>query len=766
MLRKIFTILCLFSVLLLNSQSIGELLHATHYEIHLDEVNSGNNTIKAHTSTWITPLQEDVSVVKLELINLDVDSVFIDNTLVAFEYNDGIISVALAETLNIDDTIVMAVYYQGQPFHESWGGYHFAGDYSFNLGVGFVSIPHNLGKAWFPCIDDFTDRATYDLFATVDNNLTAIGGGILIETIDNGNGSSSWHWKMNQNIPTYLESVTIGGYVLTADEYFGIADTIPINVYTRPQEVSKVEGTFVNLKEITRFFEDHFGPYPFDRIGFSGTALGAMEHATNISYPHSGINGGTSSEWWYTHELSHMWFGDMITCSTAEDMWINEGWATFCQIFYLEGLYDMEEYTVTMRDKHKEVLLKTHHIDNGYYAVSNIPQEYTYGSTAYDKGAVVTNALRTYLSDSIFYDAVTAMLQNFAFQSISSYDMRDFMTNHTGINMDGFFDSWVFTAGTPHYSIDSTIITQNESNYTIDIYPKQKHKGVNHIGNDNIVQIAYLKEDFEFVFDTLHFSGETGHSTKQLDFLPISVIIDPLERMMDATTDNFMVFDSPQDYVFPDTYFKILLSELENEIFVQATHNWVSPDSLKEDVLGLKLSDARYWTINGDIPESTIAQGRFYYDNSLYLDNDLISSETDSVVILYRENSNDEWHFIPQTRMGIWSVGFIVVDQLKKGEYTLAIMDLTVMEDEIILDSNYKIYPKPSKGTIKFDFPETGNYLVKIIDSRGITIDSLSFNGKRKKWNPRINNLNTNSCLIYIYNNGKLVSVEKMIFID
>jgi len=514
------------------------------------------------------------------------------------------------------------------------------------------------------------------------------------------------------------------------------------------------------------FFEEHFGPYPFDRIGFTATSLGAMEHATNISYPHSGINGNTSSEWWYTHELSHMWFGDMVTCSTAEDMWLNEGWATFCQIFYLEGLYSMEEYKTTMRDKHKEVLLQTHIVDNGFYALNNIPQEYTYGSTAYDKGAVVTNALRTYLGDSIFYDAVTASLQNFAFQSISSYEFRDFLSEHTAINMDGFFENWIFTPGTPHYSIDSTQITENGTQAIVDIYLKQKHRASEYLGDDNIVQIAYLKDNFDMVFDTVKFSGESSHSQKNLDFIPIEVLVDPEERMMDATIDNYMVLTEVEDYIFPETYFKLIMEGIEENAFIQATHNLVAPDELIEEVVGLTLSSARYWSINGYLPESFDASGRFYYDNNNKLDGDLINSDKDSVVILYRENPSEDWHFIPQSRMGIWSVGFIFVDELKKGDYTLAVIDLTVSNEEIQTSTNYKVYPNPSKGKIKLEMEQEGDYFLQLIDSKGGLVDSLNFSGNRKKWNPASSSLNAGTYMLYLYKDMKLMGVEKLIFID
>lgn len=762
--RLIVIILVFYSFSITYSQSIGDSLHSVHYIINIDNIDTENSNITGSSSAFITPLQTSVNGIALHLINLTVDSVFVEGINSSFTHSEGVITIPLINELTQNDTAEVRVYYHGQPFHENWGGFHFAGDYAFNLGVGFQSIPHNLGKSWFACIDDFTDRATYDLYATVSNEKTAIGGGVLMGTTDNGDGTTTWHWQLNQEIPTYLESLTIGNYVLFEHEYYGIEDTIPVTIYSRPQDSANVYGSFYNLDTIIKIFENHFGPYPFDRIGISGTAIGAMEHATNVSYPYGGFIGNSFYEWWYTHELSHMWFGDMVTCSTAEDMWLNEGWATFCQIFYTEILYGEQDFKIGMREKHKEVLKQTHIVDNGFYALNDIPQEYTYGSTAYDKGAVVANALRTYLGDSIFFDAITAFLQNFAFESVSSYQMRDFLSQNTGINMDGFFENWVFTPGTPHYSFDSTSIMQVGGDYQVDIYPKQKHRASDYIGDDNIVQIGYLKPDYTLEYDTINFSGETGHSMKILDYEPLEVIMDPEERMMDATNDNYNVFHEVENYLFPDTYFKINIDELGDSAFLQATHNWVSPDSLKTETPGLRISPGRYWSINGYIPEGFHAEGRFYYDNSQYFDSELILSETDSVVILYRENAGDDWQSIPQYRNGIWSIGYIFVENLQLGEYALAVYDLNVSQKENTIKHNYKVFPNPSKGEINLDFPLEGSYKIILNDESGRLVDSLNFQGKSSKWIPRNSNLN-GSYILFIYESGKLVSVKKVVFV-
>ncbi len=542
-------------------------------------------------------------------------------------------------------------------------------------------------------------------------------------------------------------------------------DTIPIQIYVRPVQIDKVAGSFIHLKEIIQWYEDRFGPYPFSRVGYTGTAIGAMEHATNIAYPHSAINGNTGSESLYTHELAHMWFGDMVTCSSAEDMWLNEGWATFCEISYLEDIYSYEDFIAMMRHEHREVLRRTHKVDGGYYPLNNIPQEYTYGSHAYDKGGSVTNTLRGYLGDSIFFDAMTAYLKHFEYTSVSSEDMRDFLTDYTGINMTSFFDAWIMTPGTPHFSIDSTRVTEGNAQFMVDIWLNQKYKGADYLAQDNILEVTFVDESFKMSTDTIHFSGKTGHAVKYLDFNPLEVFLDLFEKIGDATTDNYRFFNEPEEFTFPDTYSRVIINELADSALIRITHNWVAPDSLKTYIEGLRLSPYRHWKVEGVFPENMQAQGRFLYDYSNYLDDGLILSDNDSVIILYRESPSHEWHETPHTSVGNWNVGYIITDELLKGEYTLAVWDKTVVgTNELETNNIVNIYPNPSRGKLNFEFAERGNYNITIYDAKGALLDQFSINGKSKSWKWKNELSFTGVVFIRVHEGRELLAIRKLVF--
>ncbi len=764
---KNYNFFLLLLLMLLSKATIakvGDTIHVTHYAIHLTQINTEEQTIAGWTEASVVSKLDNLNTFSLELKTLTIDSVQVNNEASVFTQSDELVQIMLQQPVNEGTEFTVNIWYHGKPFHESWGGFHWNGEYAFNLGVGFVSIPHNLGKTWFPCVDDFTDRATYDFYITVSNQKKAVCGGILQQVTPETDSTSVWHWKLNHNIPTYLASVAVGNYVLVQDNYIGIADTIPITIYVHPSDSSKVEGSFIHLKNTLHFFETHFGPYPFGRVGYVGTAIGAMEHAGNIAYPNSAINGNTSSESLYSHELSHMWFGDKVTCAKAEEMWLNEGWASFCEMYYLEGLGKHDQFVSEMHDRYYKVLQKTPFIDHGYYALANVPQQYTYGSTSYNKGAVVVNTLRNYLGDSLFSNAMTAYLNHFAYQSASSQDMETFLSNYIGINMKPFFDAWVFTPGTPHFSIDSVSTNQKETDFNVDIYLHQRYRGADFLADNNILEIGYLKEDFTVVTDTIHFSGNYGHSKKTLSFYPTAVLMDPYEKTADATTDNIKIFTHPEEYYFKDTYFNLEVTELTDSAFVRVTHNWVMPDTLKHPIAGLRISPNRYWKIEGIIPDNMKSTGRFYYSNSNYLDGDLNLSSNDSVMILYRATTGDDWQYVPQTILGVPTIGYLYVDNIEPGEYVLAALNRDYVGINKQTDnSNFKLYPNPTTGRLSVAFHEKAQYHINISDTSGKLLEEITFSGRRKTI--RLHTIAAGTLLFTITKNGQFMSSKKVVLI-
>jgi len=209
----LFFILVLIIISKAAVAEVGDTIHVAHYSIHLTQINTEEQAIAGWTEASIVSKLDNLNAFSLELKALTVDSVQINHEAGLFTQSDEMVRIMLQQPVNEGESFTVKIWYHGKPFHESWGGFHWNGEYAFNLGVGFVSIPHNLGKTWFPCVDDFTDRATYDFYVTVSNQKKAVCGGVLQQVTPETDSTSTWHWKLDHNIPTYLASVAVGNYV-------------------------------------------------------------------------------------------------------------------------------------------------------------------------------------------------------------------------------------------------------------------------------------------------------------------------------------------------------------------------------------------------------------------------------------------------------------------------------------------------------------------------------------------------------------------------
>ncbi len=754
---------------------ISDTLDALTYEIHLTEVNTSAQTLTANTKVTLASKIDGLTQITLELLDLTVDQVLLNGQNNAFSQDNPFLYIQLSQALNSGQQVEVEVFYHGSPFHEGWGGFHWSGEYAFNLGVGFVSEPHNLGKAWFPCIDDFHDRAFYEVFATVDNPKKAVCGGTLMEVIDNGNGTSTFHWKLNTDIPTYLASVAVGEYENVSWIFTSISgNEIPIDVYVKPADTAKVAGSFQTLIQVLDAYEMSFGPYEWERVGYVGTAIGAMEHATNIAYPHFTINGNLSNESLMAHELSHHYFGDLVTCASAEDMWLNEGWAVFCEARYREVLYGQGQYQSNMDNRHKDVLQNSHIIDGGYFAMNSIPGDITYGNTVYQKGALMVHTLRNYMGDDLFFPAVKAYVQEYKNDFASSEDLRDFLSSHSGLNLNDFFDAWIFTPGFPEYSVDSFNVIPNRDNFDVTVFARQKHKGPGELGNSVRVEITLMNDAWQQETFIMEFSGETGSQTFTSSINPELVIMDINNKVSDATTDKIITPSEPFNVSFvSQLYCSIGADEFpaDDSAFIRLTHRWVAPDPMKNPVQGITLSDYHHWRIEGILPDGLQLNGKLNYSVNGNLDNGILIDPADSIGILYRENREAEWQPIAATRTGSFYIGFFNLPQMPPGEYTLAVWDdlyVGIQDEEAAMpaanEGTIKLFPNPASDEVSILLGSKNATQIHIYNSTGELVDKIDNYQKLKGLKYNTSKLKNDSYIFRFFDHaGHEIESHKLI---
>jgi hypothetical protein len=775
-------------IIIFISSSIISLAHSdsisvNHYTINLEITDFTNKIIDGNTVLNMESKVNNLEIICLDLLALEIDSIIIatQNNPV-YTYNDTLIRIFPEQSFNQNDNFEITVYYHGSPVVDpsGWGGFYFSGENAYNLGVGFEDVPHNYGRVWFPCIDDFVDRATYQCNITVLENHAAVCGGELVNIIDEGNGKLTYQWSLTDNIPTYLASVAVGEYVQVLDTFDGINGQIPIQIFTTPSDSMNAVNSFQNLKNYLQVFEEKFGAYAWQRVGYVGVPFnsGAMEHATNIAMPNFCINGNLSYEDLFSHELAHSWFGNLVTCQTAGDMWLNEGWASYSESVFRDAFYGRKNMQDYRRSMHAEVIRYAHIEDGGFLPLYDMPIDRTYSTTVYDKGDEVAHTLRCYLGDELFFAGVTAYLNEFAFSDASSYDFRDFLSNHTSVDLTDFFNDWVFTGGFPHYSIDSVLTTPATNGFNVEVFVKQKLRGRDTYLNANVVPITFINQDYSDTTVYMYFSGEFASESFNIDFDPKYIFCDFYEQVADASVKDYRFIKNTNIHTLGRQYIRLRVSPFDENIdsvFMHVTHNWVAPDSFKVDKPGIVLANNRYWTIEGDFPETCGFKGEFTYSNlessgvNGYLDNEFITNDLDSLLIMYRPNRASDWEIVEAENITIMKR--FIVENLQPGEYALAIKDwneyVSNKEIQTLQNENIIIYPNPFREGFYILINNLQAVYTQAVvkDLNGKTIDTFRVSDITDNYYTLSENLSKGIYFISFYNEqGVLLETKKLLF--
>ena len=716
----------LFGMSSLIAQTAGEGIDVTHYGIHINELNFADHTLQGETFIDFTALASTSTIV-LELKSLTVTDVSCDFTDVeSFSQEGDFLTINLVEPLAASENAMLDVHYGGNTFSESWGGVEWWGDYVYNLGVGFDSQPHNLGKTWFPCVDNFTDKATYDVYVVTTNDKKAICGGNFVETIDNGDGTSTWHWSTPQEIATYHISFAVGDYELWEDVYHGIERDIPITVYAKPNQINNVPASMVHVKQIAAFFEESLGAYPFNRIGYVVTGKGCMEHTDNIAIVPSVVDGTTDNEEYIAHELSHMWSGNLVTCAEAGDMWLNEGFAQFWGAFYESAVYGESHFQNTISNKVNSV--------NGYCNASsnwiplnNMPLDLTYSTVlVYERGAVIVNTMMNYMGRENFLAAMREYFQQYAYQTATSELLCEALTQYSGIDMHGFFDTYVYSSGMPHLYASIASVEQTDDHYEVELELRYQHIGDSHIGQNNRYEVTFIGPEFQLVTEHVNWDGLQDHVTLTLDFEPVGIVNDFNNNWLDGRTQTKSMLKTMSQQSYGT--FKVEAASLTDSVFIAVENHLIGPDD-DPQIPHLTLSSKHFWTINRyDFGEAKV-HGLFDYSKTQ--DDDIIQTANDSITLLYRKSVAEPWHEIAYSLYpgSTWRVGRIVVDDFEPGEYVFATWDKEALgtEEHAEPEKHMQLFPNPTKSRVRMSWSDVCDGAIRVIGVDGKEQKSAPF---------------------------------------
>ena len=666
MLKKIFSLILifLFSIIVTLSQ-----IDIIHYDISL-KINPHEENINGYTTLVLTTSSNQDSI-NLLLWKLTIDSILIRNNKINYKQDEQ--AFVIFYPLKVKDTVKITVYYHGKPLEDKfWGGFYFKNNYAFNYGIGMSSYPLSVGRTWFPTNDLFTDKAYFDFHITSPIQTKAVCNGILMDSTKKDN-YITWHWHLKEPIPPYLANVAVGKYQKVEWMYNnGINEKIPVEIYLLESVPTNFVHSFDNLDKVMLLYESLLGQYKWEKIGYIQTLMqsGAMEHATNISMPYYSINGTKDNEKLIFHELAHSWFGNYITCKTYKDMWINEGWAEYLS-FVAFMIYGYDAFEKELLYSHLIALNFAHINDNGYYAIGKINIENTYGTTIYKKGAVVVHNLRYQIGDSLFWQAVRFLLNKFAWKNVSITDLQKTFEQFTGLDLEDFFNFWIYSPGYPFFYVDNYSVKKQKSGYQVIVKITQRLIGTDEYLKNQRIQIAFLKDKKHLVVKETFSQGRNTIDTFLLDFEPILIFLDPNQHLLDASTDKYYWIDTAGQYWFDYQFFDFEIPDVDKNFFLRVKINWLSPEQTLINNNRFLLNSTYYWTIQ---LTHNKAQGKAKFYLSSLLDvnfKQLNEKQLHALRLFYRPNAKSEWKIIDSNLSEDYQ--YLLTNYLQSGDYIIGL---------------------------------------------------------------------------------------------
>jgi aminopeptidase N len=427
--------------------------NVTHYDLDLDlDVATGE---LVGLATIEAVALDSLSSFNLDLYELTVSAVAVDGVDVDFESGDGELTV-LAD-LERGTTFTAVISYSGvagQVTPNSVGIPN--GWIRSNDGLFTVNEPDG-APTWYPVNNHPSDKATYSISVTVDEPYVAVSNGLLWEKRA-GEGDATYVYTSDDPMASYLTVVAVG---LFEEDAGSGPQGLPIRNYF-PADITDLERSyFAGQADMIGFFADLFGPYPFDSYGsvvVDADFSAALETQTMSTFGRGVL---VLEEAVVAHEVAHQWFGNSVTPASWQDIWLNEGFATYAQWLWEEHVNGPEAFDALVENAYRTVSglsLLTEGISPELavtLAAEQFPPPGTpplrnlFNASVYQRGALTLHALRMQVGDDTFFELMRSYTAAFRHRNASTEDFIEIAEEVSGQDLEALFGSWLLAEVVP-----------------------------------------------------------------------------------------------------------------------------------------------------------------------------------------------------------------------------------------------------------------------------------------------------------------------------
>jgi hypothetical protein len=445
-----------------------------HYDLTLEvtNINTGSRTCTLTGTNVITVQSKSANLTQFtfRLRNqYSITSAFINGTTPVTITTVPVTTriATLDRAYGMDEVFTLTINYTGSSTSVGFGSFDVS-SVGGTAAVASLSEPY-YAYSWWPAKDgdvqqpgDNGDKATIAMHFTVPNNFVVPSNGTLDSVESLSGNRKRYNWHTDYAIATYLVSFAATNYTKWTQPYSYAGGSMPVEFYIYPgNDTAGNRAAWEKCIPMLAAYAPLYGLYPFinEKYGmYNFTFSGGMEHQT--------ITGmGTFSESVTAHELGHQWWGDMITCKYWNDIWLNEGFATFSECVWEErktGTPNLSAYLAAVLAR------KPSPVNDSVYVYDTSDPNRIFSSTfSYNKGCWVLHQLRGVLGDAAFFQVLADYRTAYEYSAATTDDFNAVASASTGQDLTWFFNQWVYQIGAPVYAFSWTNTTVNGQNYLL-----------------------------------------------------------------------------------------------------------------------------------------------------------------------------------------------------------------------------------------------------------------------------------------------------------
>jgi aminopeptidase N len=495
----------------------------------------------------LSTLHDGLTHLDFDCAELTVSSARVNGKDAPFDLHDDKLSVQLARPAKAGEKYEVELKYEGKP----------------TSGLFFIlpdkDDPGRAKEIWtqgeaedthhyIPIYDYPNDRTTSEMILTVPADWLTVSNGKLVGVQDAPDGQKTWTWRQSLPVSTYLISFVAGEFKEKKDTWHNIPIT-----YNVPRGMEDtIDPTFNHTKEMLDFFSDRFGVlYPWEQ--YAQTAVddfvaSGMENvsattlaARDMVHADLAWEKPEAADSLISHEMTHQWFGDLVTCKDWTNTWLNEGFATFGATLWEEHYYGPEASSYRYwRDQNS--WMQSRELYPIPIVTRDINDSVEYVGNVYDKAGWVIHMLREQLGDEAFFRALKHYLEANRLQNVVSADLAKAVEESSGTNVDRFFDQWIYGAGAPRFTVRSTY---DDAGKKVSLSVKQTQKVEGHVGLFRVpVDVAVTTSKGEKIFP-IEVSKADETFTFAVDGPPLMVLFDKGDKILKSV--DFQ--KSPEEWI-------------------------------------------------------------------------------------------------------------------------------------------------------------------------------------------------------------------------